>query len=190
MFILGYSCGVGSIHSLLSSVSDSSDSDLREQLEVCEKDKEEIKEKLDRLVRGTRDVDIKKHDFQNVIRLIDKKYTNVTSLDVKAYDRVALLVDKSDATKIVEEDLTNTREYIANSDSFVCNHFSFVLSSLIKLKYHVDVGVVLSLAGQHAYNLFVFPDGEIETFEPQENKWSPRGKRYKTNHSDTMIIFP
>lgn len=162
----------------------------KEEYESLKEKNKGLNEELDRWIRGCEDVGVVKKDFMWVINRIDQKYSRVTSLDVKAYDRTALLVDKGDAQSIVEEDLTNTLDYVADSDSFVCNHFAFVLSSLVKLKYHVDVGVVLSLAGEHAYNVFVFPDGSVHTFEPQENLWDPSGKRFRTNHEDTVIIFP
>ena len=141
---------------------------------------------MDRWVRGSLDIDIKNKKRNWVKKQIEDQYPKTKFL---LYDVNYQLVDKKDAKKIVREDLTDTLAYVRKQDDFVCNHFSHVFASLVKLKYYLDVIVVIDWDARHSYNIFLYPNGETETYEPQNDTFSPEGSHYSPG-SKSIMYFP
>lgn len=144
---------------------------------------------LQRWVKGNVDTSLESKGFQFIESQIHRKYPNIKLSDVDGYDRWYELVDQDTMEKIVKEDVVDALEYVKQDDWFVCNHFAFVFAALVKLKYYIDVGVVLDFHAAHAYNIFIYPDGGVQLFEPQGDTFNPSGDMYKTNRRGNRIEF-
>ena len=63
------------------------------------------------------------------------------------------------------------------------------LLPLVKLKYYLDVIVVIDWDARHSYNIFLYPNGETQTYEPQNDTFSPEGSHYSPG-SKSIMYFP
>jgi len=91
------------------------------------------------------------------------------------------MVDRREMRKIVEEDMTDKREYV--SDLFDCDSYSFMFKSHLADTYDVNqAGIVLDYSGAHAYNVIVYPDKSVECFEPQSDRFFNADKRDKNKY--------
>ena len=70
-----------------------------------------------------------------------------------------------------------------------CENFSFLFASLCRLKYGVSVGIVLDIDAKHAYNLWVFKNGKVEIFEPQNDEFGVSGDHYSPNTKSRIVFF-
>ncbi len=175
----------------------------KDKIQLLRKDKEKLRETiqnktskinsleydLQRWVYGNIPVDLQSKDFQFIETQVHNKYPNIKLSDVDGYDRWYELVDRDTMDRIVGEDVVDALEYVKQDDWFVCNHFAFVFAALVKLKYYIDVGVVLDFHAAHAYNIFVYPDGGVQLFEPQSDTFNPSGDLYQTNKKGNRIEF-
>lgn len=174
-----------------------------DKIQLLRKDKEKLRETiqnktskinsleydLQRWVYGNIPVDLQSKDFQFIESQIHREYPNIKLSDVDGYDRWYEIIDQETMRRVVEEDVVDALEYVKQDDWFVCNHFAFVFAALVKLKYYIDVGVVLDFHAAHAYNIFVYPSGAVELFEPQGDTFNPSGDLYQTNKKGNRIEF-
>jgi len=175
----------------------------QDKIQLLRKDKEKLRETiqnktskinsleydLQRWVYGNIPVDLQSKDFQFIETQIHREYPNIKLSDVDGYDRWYEIIDQETMRRVVEEDVVDALEYVKKDDYFVCNHYSFVFAALVKLKYYIDVGVVLDFHAGHAYNIFVYPDGGVQLFEPQSDTFNPSGDLYQTNKKGNRIEF-
>ena len=141
----------------------------------------ELQTKLDRWVRGDLDITVNTINFSTVRKDVANNL-DIPEKNVQVLDRKMEYVSIEDAQKIVEEDLTDTVKYVKDSDEFVCNHFAGLFAALVKLKYKVDVAMLIDYDAHHAYNLWYFPDADndkkVQIMEPQTDEFNPAGKHY------------
>ena len=139
---------------------------------------------MDRWVRGSLDIETTKKNMKWAKKQIENKYPDA---NVAPLDRTGLFVSKEDAKKIVKEDLTDALEY--QRSVWDCSNFAYNFADLVKLKYGVDVGIVLDLDAHHAYNIWIYDSGEVELFEPQQDAFGVSGKHYNPNTKSTIEFF-
>jgi len=155
--------------------------ELQKELEEKNQKISELQTKLDRWVRGDLDITVNSTDFSTVREDVANNL-DIPEKNVQVLDRKMEYTSIQDAKKIVEEDLTDTVKYIRDNDEFVCNHFAGLFAALVKLKYKVDVAMLIDYDAHHAYNLWYFPDADndkkVQIMEPQTDEFNPAGKHY------------
>jgi len=155
--------------------------ELQKELEEKNQKISELQTELDRWIHGAKDVTIHSTDFSTVRKDVANEL-EIPENNVQVLDREMEYVSIEDAQKIVEEDLTDTVKYVKDSDEFVCNHFAGLFAALVKLKYKVDVAMLIDYDAHHAYNLWYFPDADndkkVQIMEPQTDEFEPTGKHY------------
>ena len=155
--------------------------ELQKELDKKNQKISELETKLDRWVRGDLDITVNSTDFSTVREDVANNL-DIPEKNVQVLDRKMEYTSIQDAKKIVEEDLTDTVKYIRDNDEFVCNHFAGLFAALVKLKYKVDVAMLLDFDAHHAYNLWYFPDADndkkVQIMEPQTDEFNPTGKHY------------
>lgn len=86
------------------------------------------------------------------------------------------LTNQSNFLNIVAWDWLDALPYI--SERFDCENFAIAFKSIVDLHFKLNqVGIVIDYQSGHAYNLVVYPDGNISVFEPQFDGlylWSER----------------
>jgi len=140
--------------------------------------------KYERWIRGKLDIETEEKNAPWLKEQIHDEYPNAK---IKPYDFSAQVTSEKEAKRIVKEDLTDTMDY-ARSE-WDCENFSFLFASLCRLKYGVSVGIVLDIDAKHAYNLWVYKGGKIETFEPQNDEFGVSGDHYSPNTKSRIVFF-
>jgi hypothetical protein len=83
-------------------------------------------------------------------------------------DRKYYLTDQSNFLNIVAWDWTDSYDYIR--ERFDCDKFAIMFKSRVNKRFLLNqVGVVLDYGSGHAYNLIIYPDGNIMLLEPQND---------------------
>ena len=92
-------------------------------------------------------------------------------LDARYY-----LTNQTNFLNIVAWDWTDSHDYVR--ERFDCDKFAIMFKSRVNERFLLNqVGVVLDYTSGHAYNLIVYPDGNIMLLEPQSDSlfcWTKR----------------
>jgi len=142
------------------------------------------KSKYERWIEGKLEIETEKKNAPWLKEQIHNEYPDAK---IKPYDFSAQVTSEEEAKRIVKEDLTDTMDYVRSE--WDCENFSFLFASLCRLKYGVSIGIVLDIDAKHAYNLWVYKDGKVETFEPQNDKFGVSGDHYSPNTKSRIVFF-
>lgn len=87
-------------------------------------------------------------------------------------DGVYWTVSRDDMHAIVDHDPVDEREYKLHE--FDCENFAMTLKMAVARAYGVNtLGVVVDWTAEHAYNVALYDDGEMEFLEPQTDVFLP-----------------
>jgi len=93
-------------------------------------------------------------------------------------DRKYYMTDQSNFLNIVVWDWTDSYDYIR--ERFDCDKFAVMFKSRVNERFLLNqVGVVIDYKSGHAYNLIIFPDGNIMLLEPKSDSMFCWTKRIK-----------
>ena len=96
---------------------------------------------------------------------------NWLQLDAKYY-----LTNQTNFLNVIAWDWTDSYDYVR--DRFDCDKFAFMFKSRVNERFLLNqVGVVLDYASGHAYNLIVYPDGNVMLLETMSDAlfcWTKR----------------
>jgi len=91
-------------------------------------------------------------------------------------DKKYYMTDQSNFLNIVAWDWTDSYDYVR--ERFDCDKFAIMFKSRVNERFLLNqVGVVLDYGSGHAYNLIIYPDGNIMLLEPQSDTifcWTKR----------------
>lgn len=95
-------------------------------------------------------------------------------------DRKYYLTDQTNFLNIVAWDWTDSYTYIR--DKWDCDKFTVRFKSQVDLHFGLNqVGIVIDYGSGHAYNLIIYPDGNIMLLEPMSDAlfcWTKRIKMF------------
>jgi hypothetical protein len=97
-------------------------------------------------------------------------------------------VSREEMREISKWNYTNREEY--ESAQFDCENFAISFMADVQRQFGVTtVGLVIDWSGGHAYNLFVYEDGTVELFEPQNDRFVDPGEaeNYSFDHVQITI---
>lgn len=105
-------------------------------------------------------------------------------------DSKYFLTNQDNFLNIVAWDWTDTYDYVR--EVFDCDKFAIMFKSRVNERFYLNqVGVVLDYKSGHAYNLIIFPDGNIMLLEPQSDSLFCHTKRITMFYAlkDSFVIL-
>lgn len=104
-------------------------------------------------------------------------------LDGKYY-----LTSQDAMDEIVASDFTNRNLY--KKAKYDCENFAISFMHHVQREYGVTgVGLVIDWSGGHAYNMFVYDDGTVKLFEPQNDNFVEPGSKDKFSFDHVRVII-
>jgi len=95
---------------------------------------------------------------------------------------------KENMQKIVDADDTNTRAY--KKATYDCENFAFSFMAAAQREYGITtIGLVIDWSGGHAYNMFVYEDGSVELYEPQNDNFVEPGSADRFAFERVRVII-
>lgn len=116
-------------------------------------------------------------------------------LDEHAKDGTRLPLDgkyyvasKDDMDAIVSANHDDKRIY--RKAKYDCENFALTFMSSVQREYGLtNVGLVIDWSGAHAYNMFVYDDGTVELYEPQDDDFVEPGDAEKYAFENVKVII-
>lgn len=98
--------------------------------------------------------------------VMDKVGRAIPKLDIALLDPEYRMASQTDFLNIVAWDWIDRKQYLKTW--YDCENFAFSFKAMVDRRFHLNqVGVVIDWSSSHAYNLVVFPTGNVMLFEPQ-----------------------
>jgi hypothetical protein len=100
------------------------------------------------------------------------------------------LMNQKDMLDIISWDWTDEREYVL--DRYDCDKFAIAFKAMMDWNFEANqVGIVLDYNAGHAYNIIVYPDGNLNLFEPQTDSLMFISDRNKDMYAleDAIILI-
>jgi len=121
---------------------------------------------------------------------VHNRIQQLTGASLLPLDGTYWLVSQKDALNILYWSYLDKRPWIA--DEFDCDKFAVVLKAVYSLVFRVNsLGLVLDYGAGHAYNIQIFPSGEVLLIEPQTDSFifvSERNMKYYSLQHTIIVI--
>ena len=160
-----------------------------EQLDITIRDLKAENEQLKLLVphpAPPKIDNIAQRDSAFIQSVLDGMKLNIQRLPL---DQTYYLTNQSNFLNIVAWDWTDRTEYIR--EKYDCENFAFTFKAAIDFYFNINqVGMVIDYQAGHAYNIVIYPDGNAQIIEPQNDSlwfWRVRPNVYDMRGAIVLI---
>jgi len=129
---------------------------------------------------------IAQKDTNWIQQVLDSMNLDIVRLPL---DQTYYLTDQSNFLNIISWDWTDRIDYL--KERFDCENFAILFKSIVDLYFNLNqVALVIDYKAGHAYNLVIYPNGNVMLLEPQSDvmwAWNVRPNVYTLEGAIVLI---